>query len=116
MVRSSPFLQALAALAFLPNAAANVEKTIFIAPEAVSIPSTHPTLDDLDLPTLTPQNSSKRTHITAQFPTDTAPLGPATWLLLDDLKAGQRYEVRICWPAVVSVFVTRDPFPGIDGW
>ncbi|KAK3387180.1 hypothetical protein B0H63DRAFT_151891 [Podospora didyma] len=82
---------------------ANVEKTIFLGPAAVNIPLAHPTLDDLNLEVLTPASpptsSSLRTRLEAQFPTASHPCGKSTWLLLDNLEPGRRYEVRICWAA-----------------
>ncbi|KAK4455685.1 hypothetical protein QBC34DRAFT_390642 [Podospora aff. communis PSN243] len=81
-------------------ATANVEKTIFLGPEAVPVPLAHPTLEDLHIDTLTPQeNWSLRTRISAKFPSQSSPQGDATWLLLDNLQPGRRYEVRICWAA-----------------
>ncbi|KAL1896733.1 hypothetical protein Cpir12675_002681 [Ceratocystis pirilliformis] len=108
-------------------AAANTEKTIFSAPDARPIPLAHPTLADLNLPVLMPlpQNASQlRTHLAASAAgipgmTNTpdtdldedgshqdggkagnnAPSMFDTWMLLDNLTPGQRYEVRICWAA-----------------
>ncbi|KFY07435.1 hypothetical protein V492_07150 [Pseudogymnoascus sp. VKM F-4246] len=81
------------------TAIANVEKTIFIAPSALTIPLDHPTFENLQLHTLSPENSTIRTQLHVEFPSDTSPRGPASWLILSDLNEGQRYEVRICWPA-----------------
>lgn len=84
------------------TAVANVEKTIFIAPSALTIPLDHPTFENLQLQTLSPENSTIRTQLRSEFPSDTYPRGPASWFLLNDLTKGQRYEVRICWPATVT--------------
>lgn len=84
------------------TAIANVEKTIFIAPSALTIPLDHPTFENLQLQTLSPENSTIRTQLRSEFPSDTYPRGPASWFLLSDLTEGQRYEVRICWPATVT--------------
>lgn len=82
----------------------NVEKTIFVGPARMPIPLTQPTLESLKLDTLNPGDaSSLRTRLTAKFLTESHPSGYATWLLLDHLKEGQRYEVRICWPATVTI-------------
>lgn len=81
---------------------ANTEKAIFVGPASVDIPSTHPTFDDLHVDTLTPANWAIRTYLEAQFPNISSPHGKATWLILDDLTEGQRYEVRVCWAATVS--------------
>lgn len=89
------------ALLFSSLAFANVEKTVFLAPPALSIPTAHPNLDDLSLIPLTPLYTSVRTRLNASFPTDGAPKGNEHWLLLDGLSPGARYEVRICWLATV---------------
>ncbi|KAI1099630.1 hypothetical protein F4804DRAFT_337045 [Jackrogersella minutella] len=78
---------------------ANTEKAIFLGPPTVNIPSAHPTLEDLHVDTLTPTNGAIRTHLEAQFPNIPSPHGKATWLILDELTEGQRYEVRVCWAA-----------------
>ncbi|KAK0626239.1 hypothetical protein B0T14DRAFT_534436 [Immersiella caudata] len=97
----APFFPHLLKLLCLSQlAAANVEKAIFLGPEGVPVPLAHPTLEDLHIDTLTPQeNWSLRTRISAKFPSESSPHGDTTWLLLDNLQAGQRYEVRICWAA-----------------
>ncbi|KAK0651456.1 hypothetical protein B0T16DRAFT_453918 [Cercophora newfieldiana] len=96
----APLLSHLIKLLCLAQlAAANVEKAIFLGPEAVPVPLAHPTLEDLHINKLTPQEWSLRTRISAKFPSPSNPHGDATWLLLDDLQEGQRYEVRICWAA-----------------
>lgn len=94
--------------------AANVEKTIFLGPEPVPIPQQRPTLSDLNLHTLTPGNSSIRTHLDREFPgtkeeTGQESRGVESWLLLSDLTEGQRYEVRVCWAAIVSLFYLWPP-------
>ena len=92
----------LAAIFCVQACLANVEKTIFLGPDAVNIPLQHPTLEDLNLDVLTPDNWSLRTHIEARFPSDGLEKGKSTWYLLDSLRKDQRYEVRICWPATVG--------------
>lgn len=99
----------LAGLWLATTAAANTEKAIFVAPEPITIPSTHPNLDDLHVHTLTPGRWAVRTHVEAQFPSTAAPAGKATWVLLDELTEGQRYEVRVCWAATVSRTRLRPP-------
>lgn len=81
---------------------ANVEKTIFFGPETVNIPHQHPTLEDLRLDVLSPDTWSLRTRLAADFPTEKAPSGKTSWFLLDNLTPHQRYEVRVCWSAIVS--------------
>lgn len=80
---------------------ANTEKTIFLGPPAVDIPSAYPSLEALRLDSLTPDNGLIRTHLEAQFPSSLYPNGRPTWLILDGLSEGQRYEVRVCWAATV---------------
>lgn len=95
----------IALLAILPLFTAlvhaNVEKTIFLAPPATTIPSEAPGLDDLGLERLSPQNAVLRTQLNASFPTAEAPDGTDSWYFLENLTPGQRYEVRICWLATV---------------
>ena len=79
---------------------ANVEKTIFLGPE---LTKTSASLSSLPLHTLTPDNSALRTQLAARFPSSSHPLGTATWLVLDKLTPDRRYEVRVCWPATVSL-------------
>lgn len=81
--------------------AANVEKTIFLGPEPVNMPQQSPTLSDLNIDVLTPTNWSLRTHLESTFPTPELQKGKETWLVLDSLTEGQRYEVRVCWLAIV---------------
>lgn len=85
----------------------NVEKTIFLAPPSISIPSGHPNLNDLYLDVLSAPLSqlSLRRQVPASFPTPTDPRGNETWLLLEGLQEGRRYEVRICWLATVRARV-----------
>ncbi|KAH0537035.1 hypothetical protein FGG08_006133 [Glutinoglossum americanum] len=78
---------------------ANVEKVIFLGPSAIPIPPEHPNFDDLYLASLSPQRPYLRTELRASFPSDEADKGEVTWLLLENLRAGQRYELRICWAA-----------------
>ncbi|TVY23175.1 hypothetical protein LHYA1_G007792 [Lachnellula hyalina] len=78
---------------------ANTEKVIFLGPSSLQVPVEHPTLEDLDLEPLSPQHWTLRTHIRAEFPTDSLKHGQASWYLLHRLEEGRRYEVRICWAA-----------------
>ena len=100
------FLAALSssALWVLP-VIANVEKTIFCAPEAVDVSVDHSSLHQLALDVLTPFDTTLQTDLDASFPTLAEPFGNDTWLLLEDLSQDQRYEVRICWAATVSQFL-----------
>ena len=115
-MRVSTFLLCL--LPWTAPVLANVEKTIFVAPEAIQIPQVHPNLDDLHLNILTPENSTLRTHLPASFPKSPGSRGTISWFLLDNLQRKQRHEVRVCWPATVRgkafVIILR-AFPPIAG-
>jgi hypothetical protein len=82
---------------------ANVEKTIFLGPSPATFSNARPSLDDLHLHVLSPSNTILPTHLPVQFPTEPVPRGVESWYLLRGLDEGRRYEVRICWPATVSV-------------
>jgi len=84
---------------FFSHVSANVEKTIFLGPPAITIPTQHPNLDDLLLIPLSPVHSTARFLLNATFPTQDATKGTETWMLLDGLTPGARYEIRICWLA-----------------
>lgn len=86
---------------FVQGVLGNTEKVIFIAPEKLKVPVQHPTIEDLKLEALSPEQWSLRTYLQAEFPTDSTPRGKSSWVLLQDLQEGQRYEVRICWAATV---------------
>ncbi|GKT49889.1 uncharacterized protein ColSpa_10070 [Colletotrichum spaethianum] len=99
------------ALAFcLDIACANTEKVIFVGPETVNVPTMPPTLEDLRLDVLTPDDWTKRLDLKASFPTGDTPSGTTTWLLLDRLTHGQRYELRVCWAATQPTAFTLDVF------
>lgn len=80
---------------------ANTEKVVFLGPSSLEVPLEPPMLQDLQLEALSPKLPSIRTHIEAEFPSDVSRYGQSTWLLLRGLREGQRYEVRICWAAIV---------------
>lgn len=84
---------------------ANVEKVIFVAPEAQSLPQ-DASIDNLLLSSLSETTPSIRTYLNASFPTEDAPKGTETWMLLEELVPGRRYEVRICWLATVRIFLS----------
>jgi hypothetical protein len=79
----------------------NVEKVIFLGPGSLQVSTTEPTLEDLQIPALSPEQSTLRIELRAEFPTISAPKGQSSWILLEGLTEGQRYEVRICWAATV---------------
>lgn len=85
-------------------ATANVEKIVFLAPKSEARPQ-DASIDNLLLTSLSEANPSVRTRINASFPSPSHPQGEETWMLLEGLKPGRRYEVRICWLATV-----RAPF------
>lgn len=85
------------------TATANVEKTIFLGPSAATLPHVRPSLDTLRLQSLSPAEPVLATHLSVHFPSASAPHGVESWYLLHQLEEGRRYEVRICWPATVSL-------------
>ena len=95
------FTRLLCLQAWITSVLANVEKTIFIAPEAIHIPQQHPNLNDLHLDVLTPRSPILRTLLPAAFPKSPESQGIISWFLLDELQQYQRHEVRVCWPATV---------------
>lgn len=104
-MRLPAFLSSLFALQ-VTRALANTEKVIFLAPDSITLPDSGPTLQALGLDTLSPETTILKTALPVQFPSTERPRGYQSWYLLQGLKAGQRYEVRVCWPAVVRlVFV-----------
>ena len=90
---------------------ANVEKVIFLGPERSSetLRFAQTGLHIAHLESLNPINSTIRRRLHAKFefsrPTDTKLEQSEAWILLDGLRARQRYEVRICWPATVSTVI-----------
>jgi len=85
----------------------NVEKTMFVAPQAIQIFDQYPNLDTLRLEVLSHQNMSLRRQIPAAFPTSDSKRGIESWFLLDKLNQHQRYEVRICWVATVRNYWSK---------
>jgi hypothetical protein len=90
---------------------ANVEKTIFLGPDTVTLPNVRPSLDDLRLHALSHSQTILPTQLAVRFPSKAAPHGLDSWYLLQHLEAGRRYEVRICWPATVSACQPRQMVP-----
>ena len=80
----------------------NVEKIIFLGPEPIRVPQQPPNLQDLYLDTISPSTSTLRLKLPAAFPKPNAVRGEAAWFLLEGLRQHQRYEIRICWAAIVS--------------
>ncbi|KAK5938106.1 hypothetical protein PMZ80_009695 [Knufia obscura] len=94
---------------FLLLASANVEKTIFVAPPAVTLPQ-DAAIDNLLLEPLHPERLSVRTFFNASFPTDDKPHGDESWALLEGLSPRQRHELRICWLATQPTAFQIDTF------
>lgn len=107
-MRLLAYLQSLAWCISLVHG--NVEKTIFLAPEAIQIPQQHPNLQRLNLQALSPSNLVLRRQLFATFPKPSSPKGTEAWFLLDRLTQHQRYEVRICWAATVSSLTLSSQF------
>jgi len=103
MFRSFPRLILTLLLAQWPGqAVANVEKTIFVAPDPSTMPNASPNLDNLCLEPLAPSLSTLHKLLPVRFPSKLHPLGRQSWYLLKGLRPGTRYEVRVCWAATVS--------------
>ena len=101
-MRLLAFLQSLV-LYILPILG-NVEKTIFLGPEAVQLSEQQPSLEQLHLERLSHSRPTLRRELPAAFPKPNSIKGKDAWFLLDGLRQHQRYEVRICWAATVSTY------------
>ncbi|EFW99553.1 hypothetical protein CMQ_7921 [Grosmannia clavigera kw1407] len=103
-----PLLAVLAVMALLAaTGSANVEKAIFLGPAAaapVSLPdSLSAAISHLHRLTPDDNDGTWRTPLSAAFPWATDfDAKSTTWVLLDGLQPGQRYEARVCWAATVS--------------
>lgn len=87
------------------SVSANTEKAIFTAPDAVTFTDSNPSLDVLQLESLALERSTLRTSLDVAAPGEAASGGVEDhWYLLRDLNPQQRYELRVCWSASVSVF------------
>lgn len=91
------------------TSSANVEKNMFVGPSPVALPNVPPSLDGLRLPALSPLHSILATQLRVHAPSAPTPRRLESWYLLRDLQPGQRYEVRICWPATVSALAPSWP-------
>jgi hypothetical protein len=87
----------LAVVSLLHLAFANTEKTIFVAPLPQLVPDA--SIDNLLLVPLNPRFMTARTWLNATFPTNESPRGTDSWMLLEGLSPGTRYELRVCWLA-----------------
>lgn len=115
----------LAALSWTALCLANVEKTVFIAPPPpgsspttrMAVPPAEPARRVADghaggdLGRLSPMHPVLRTRLNASFAdAEAAPRGSDSWLFVDGLQPGRRYELRICWLATVCRFISLFQF------
>lgn len=113
---SSISLLLLPFLSFLSPTYANTEKAIFTAPEPITLSNIPSALKDQNIPVLGPSTRwSIRTNLTRVFPlsqeeTEQEEQGYPSWLLLDNLTPGQRYELRVCWSALQPTAFTLDTY------
>lgn len=91
----------ISALCLLSGVAANVEKVIFVAPPTIN-EDYYESLRDLNVKSLSPSDPSVRLRSSVTFPNSTHAKGVQSWYLLEELQPGRRYEVRVCWAAIVS--------------
>ncbi|KAK6361700.1 hypothetical protein TWF730_005414 [Orbilia blumenaviensis] len=108
MVGLDAFLFFIWTLLWISTANANTEKVIFSVPDSNSALESVINTSDLNLIGRlsaaaaladSPQNLLLRVELPRAFPTDSAPRGTDSWILLKDLKPGARYEARVCWAA-----------------
>ncbi|KAI9774916.1 MAG: hypothetical protein M1840_000132 [Geoglossum simile] len=98
-IRAVALMLSMLLLLWVGTSHANIEKVVFLGPKAFPIPPEHPNLDDLQLASLSPRRPYLRTQLRAAFPGGGTNKGEVSWFLLEHLRAGQRYELRICWAA-----------------
>ncbi|KAI1173047.1 hypothetical protein F4777DRAFT_478647 [Nemania sp. FL0916] len=94
----------------LPYARGNTEKTIFLGPSPIDLGSAHPTLRDLQLVALSPDEFTTRTYLDAEFPNTERMHGKSSWFILHQLNEGRRYEVRVCWAATQPTVFRLDTY------
>jgi hypothetical protein len=84
---------------------ANTEKVIFVSPSSISLPdaAAGPALEHLGLDRLSPAHPVSNQSLAVAFPTLAAAHGRESWYLIQHLHENTRYEVRICWPAIVRL-------------
>lgn len=87
----------VAVLGYTCLVSANVEKTVFVTPNAWV--TDHSLLASLHIESLSPANNSLRQALSRSVPQSA---GLATWYSLGPLSPAQRHEVRVCWAATVS--------------
>ncbi|EHK46808.1 uncharacterized protein TrAtP1_005730 [Trichoderma atroviride] len=113
---SSISLLLLPFLSLVSPTYANTEKAIFTGPEPITLSNIPSALKDQNIPVLGPSTRwSIRTNLTRVFPlsqeeTEQEEQGYPSWLLLDNLTPGQRYELRVCWSALQPTAFTLDTY------
>ncbi|KAK6521203.1 hypothetical protein TWF506_001428 [Arthrobotrys conoides] len=113
-------------LLWTPSANANTEKVIFSVPDTPDS-SLNNVIDGSNFnvigqlsPAEAPEKLLLRVELPREFPTESAPRGVDSWVLLKGLKPGARYEARICWAATIpsdfwlSVHSPLNHGPGSD--
>ncbi|KAF7556492.1 hypothetical protein G7046_g6287 [Stylonectria norvegica] len=107
---TSTLLQTALLLSGIHGASANTEKVIFLGPAPVNIPLASPSLADLHLDVFSPDALTLRRNLSRTFPEEAGEVaaGTTSWFLLDDLRPGQRYELRVCWAATQPTAFTLD--------
>ncbi|RVD88448.1 uncharacterized protein DFL_002633 [Arthrobotrys flagrans] len=114
-------------LLWAPSAKANTEKVIFSVPDAPSGGALENVINGSEFnvigqlsPAESPEKLLLRIELPREFPTESAPHGVDSWVLLKGLKPGARYEARVCWAATtpsdfwLSVHSPLDNGPGSD--
>ena len=81
---------------------ANTEKIIFIS-HSHELPQTELTvLNGLQILKLDKYHTSVRHQLPVESATKKSLLRKQSWLLVEGLEEGRRYEIRVCWAAVVN--------------
>jgi hypothetical protein len=106
-------LRLILSLLLAQLAVANVEKTVFLAPDSDSMPSASPNLDNLCLEPLAPSASTLNKLLPVRFPSKDHPHGRQSWYLIKGLRPGRRYEVRVCWAATVRAIPFQPSEPAL---
>ena len=83
---------------------ANTEKIIFVPHSDNLSQQASTALNDLQILRLDKDHKSVRDKIPVEFATEKRPFGKQSWYLLEGLEEGRRYEIRVCWAAIVNTF------------
>ena len=81
---------------------ANTEKIIFTSHSDDFSENVFTTLGGLQLPSISDNNRVVRDQLPVEFTTEKGAFGKQSWYLLDGLEEGRRYEIRVCWAAIVN--------------